>query len=121
MFTTIKEDVTVDFSTLALTGDILHCPELRAMILELPYELPEVISTNLGAYGLEAQVDTVFIKDWSEHAGLTTSLVASGVVEIVREVHVGPFASRAYETRVIGAEPGAGITPGVELLAEAAA
>lgn len=101
MFTTIKEDVTVAFSAITMTGDIRHSSAQHAMILEVPTTPTEIITTNLTAYGLEPQEDTVFIKDWSEHDGLTASLVEAGVVEIVREVRVGPFASRAYEVRVI--------------------
>lgn len=101
MFTTIKEDVTVSFSAITMTGDIRHSSEQHAMILEEPFEPVEIITTNLTAYGLEPQEDTVFIKDWSEHDGLTASLVEAGVVEIVREVTVGAFNSRAYEVRVI--------------------
>lgn len=101
MLTTIKEDVTVSFSSLTITGDIQHNPALHALLLVDPSEPYEVITTNLSAYGLLPQDDTVFIKDWSEHDGLTASLVDAGVVEIVREVRVGPFKSRAYEVRVI--------------------
>jgi hypothetical protein len=109
MFIPIKEDVTVACSSITLTGDIHHSATQHALTLIDPSEPAEILSTNFSGYGLIAQEDTVFIKDWSEHQGVTASLVEAGVVEIVRMVHVGPFRSRAYEVRVLGAAPAAAL------------
>jgi hypothetical protein len=101
MFTTIAEDVTVSFSAITLRGDVEFIAPTRALVLTSADGPGEVLTTNLGHYGLEPREDTVFIKDWSEHSGLAASLEAAGVVEIVRAVNVGPFKSRAYEVRVL--------------------
>jgi hypothetical protein len=81
-------------------------------------EPDEVITKRLDAYGLFPAEDgtTVFITDWSENVGLTASLVAAGVVEIVRELTVGPFKSRAYEVRVLPVDAAAA-APVAELAA----
>jgi len=100
MFKTIAEDVTVSFSAITLRGDVEYIAPTRALVLNSTDGPGEVITTNLGHYGLEPREDTVFIKDWSEHTGLAASLEAAGVVEIVRAVNVGPFKSRAYEVRI---------------------
>lgn len=102
MFTTIKEDVTILFSGIALTGDVQFSASQHALTLTSPDEPAEVLTTNLGAYGYKAQEDTVFIKDWSEHQGVTASLAAQGIVQPVRELRVGPFNSIAWEVRVVG-------------------
>lgn len=60
----------------------------------------EVLSTNLGGYGLYPAEGNVFIKDYSEHKGLTDSLVEGGAVEVVRKVTFGPFNTNAYEVKV---------------------
>lgn len=103
MFTTVAKHIPVSFSAITLTGDIQYDPEQHALLLADESSPAEVISTNLGVYGLEPREDTVFIRDWSEHTGLTTSLVAAGVVDVVRAINVGPFRSRAYEVRVLSA------------------
>lgn len=59
---------------------------------------PEVISTNLSGYGMKPAKNSVFIKDYSEHDGLTASLVAAGVVEPLREVAIG--YGRGYEVQL---------------------
>lgn len=61
----------------------------------------EVISTNLISYGYITMPGEVFIKDWSEHEGLTQSLVDAGLVEIIESVKVGPFQSTAHRVRIL--------------------
>lgn len=109
MFTTIKEDVTIMFSAITITGEIQHSPSQHALILVSDDGPAEILSTNLATYGLVGEEDTVFIKDWSEHAGVTASLAAAGVVHPVREVFVGPFKSRAYEVRILTVDPSAAV------------
>lgn len=67
---------------------------------------PETLSVNLSGYGLRPSPGNVFIKDWSEHEGWTQKLVDAGLVEIVREVSVGPFSSRAYEVSLLWLKEG---------------
>lgn len=64
--------------------------------------VPEVISTNLSAWGIHPAPGNAFIKDYSEHEGLAESLVGAGVLDIVGEVTFGPYDLRAYEVRLVG-------------------
>ncbi|MCI4659761.1 hypothetical protein [Cryobacterium zhongshanensis] len=103
MLTILKTDVAVSFGSYRTEGTILHDPERQILVMSDPMEPDEVISKRLDAYGYFPAEDgtTVFITDWSENEGLAASLVAAGVIEIVRELIVGPFKSRAYEVRVL--------------------
>lgn len=106
MITTIATGVRASFSGFPIEGDVVHDSERHVLLLdEHDEESPaSVISINLDMYGLEPQDDTVFIKDWSENSGLTDSLVDAGVVAVVNTHQVGPFASTAYEVRVLASE-----------------
>ncbi|MCR1163172.1 hypothetical protein NEK97_17040 [Paenarthrobacter sp. UW852] len=95
----IKHSVAVDFGVIELTGTLQHADAQRSLVL-LTEEAPERISVNLEAYGLVAGQGRVFIKDWSEHAGLAERLQEAGLVHIMRSVTVGPFASTAHEVEV---------------------
>ena len=97
--TTTKENVTVGFGAIELTGTLHHDDENRSLVL-LGDEGPEHISVNLQAYGITPAPGNVFIKDWSEHQGLTAGLVKVGLVRPVRGLTIGPFASAAYEVQV---------------------
>jgi hypothetical protein len=103
---TLKEDVAISLGSYKTVGTIRHDPERQILVLSDPEEPDQIISARLDAYGLVPDEDgtTVFLKDFSENKGLTASLVEAGVVEIVREKLVGPFASRVYEVRVITPE-----------------
>lgn len=96
---TTKDDVTVDFGAIELSGSLHHDDEQRSLYL-MTDEGPERVSTNLLAYSLTPEPGHVFIKDWSEHEGLTAHLVEQGLVKPVHEVTVGPFGSRALEVEV---------------------
>ncbi len=61
--------------------------------------LPHVLSTVLLAYGYMPFFGETFIKDWTEHSGLTDTLVMAGVVTVVERLTVGPFNSTAYRVR----------------------
>lgn len=97
--TTVKHGVAVDFGAIELTGSLHHDDAQRALTL-LTDEGPERVSVNLEAYGLIPRPGRVFIKDWSEHTGLTARLAEAGLVEIIGSVVVGPFSSTAYEVEV---------------------
>ncbi|MGI8307046.1 hypothetical protein [Saccharopolyspora hattusasensis] len=94
-----KENVTVDFGGIELAGSLCHDDANRSLLLETD-EGPERISVNLDAYGLTPEPGNVFIKDWSEHAGLTARLAAAGLVRPVYALAVGRFASTVYEVEV---------------------
>lgn len=104
MTTTTKEDITVKFDNgLTLTGDLTFYPE-RAGLLELDTldgEMPERLSINLEAYGLTTPKGYTWIKDWSEHAGVTASLVEAGAVQIIETFQVGPFSSNAHLVKIL--------------------
>lgn len=99
---TVARDTAVTFSSLVINGDVIYFKEQNALVL-IDDETggPERLSVNLNAYGLTPRPGHVFIKDWSEGAGLAASLAEAGVVEIVGSQDVGPFASTAYEVRVV--------------------
>lgn len=59
----------------------------------------ETLSVNLSGYGLHPAPGNVFIKDYSEHEGLTGNLVANGIVRVVREVPIG--MGSGYEVELI--------------------
>lgn len=96
---TVKHDVTVDFGGIELAGALVHDDENRVLELELD-EGPEPISISLQAYGLTPERGNVFIKDWSEHSGLTARLERAGLVKPVHALTVGPYCSTAYEVQV---------------------
>ena len=98
---TLKKDVAVSFSSYLTIGDIVYDADRHYVGFNSHEDPIERVVTNLAAYGLFPQADTVFIKDWSEHQGVTQSLVDAGLAEIVREVFVGPYETRAYELRII--------------------
>ncbi|MFE4332520.1 hypothetical protein ACFRQM_24775 [Streptomyces sp. NPDC056831] len=64
-------------------------------------EGPEYISVNLKSCGITPELGNVFIKDWSEHAGLTARLEQAGLVQPLHELTVGSFGSTAYEVEVM--------------------
>lgn len=98
--TLTKDDVTVAFPGLQLSGRLVH--DRAHGVLELiTEEGPERLSANLMAYGLVAGPGCVWIKDWSEHEGLAHGLADQGLVELVGQMRVGPFASKAYEALVL--------------------
>src|SRR5690625_3339124 len=61
----------------------------------------EVLSVVLEAYGFVAPLGCVWIKDWSEHTGVTEQLVSLGVVSYEKTVRVGPFNSPAHLVSVL--------------------
>lgn len=99
---TVAKNTAVSFSSLVINGDVIYFKEQNALVL-IDDETggPERLSINLASYGLNPRPGHVFIKDWSEGAGVAVSLAEAGVVEIIGSQTVGPFASTAYEARVI--------------------
>lgn len=98
----IKENVTVEFPDISISGTLEHLVDQRALVLHPDDEpCPEVLSVNLQAYGLVAPAGCVYIKDWSEGEGVADSLEATGLVRKVSDVYVGPFNSRAWLVEVL--------------------
>ncbi|MEW1629629.1 hypothetical protein AB0387_19865 [Streptomyces sp. NPDC089173] len=98
--TTVKHDVTVDFGGIELTGALVHDDENRVLELEDAEGPAEPISISLQGYGLTPEPGNIFIKDWSEHSGLTARLAQAGLVTPGRALTVGPYSSAAYEVQV---------------------
>lgn len=98
---TKAEDVTVDFGFgLTLTGNLEHNDAAHTLTLWTD-EGPETLSKDLSGYGVYPAPGCVFIKDWSEHEGLTARLRAAGIVgETQRTAVVGSFSTSAFEVPV---------------------
>ena len=99
---TVHKNVSVDFPGITISGEVLYFEDKNALVL-MNDETGgiERLSVNLDAYGLTPHPGHVFIKDWSEGAGVAASLADTGLVEITDSHTVGPFSSTAYEVRVV--------------------
>lgn len=99
---TINESVTVHYPQFTMTGFIEHDPAQASLAqVDAGTGEDEVLSVDLFEYGYVPAPGEVFMKDWSEHHGFAAALQAAGVIEVVGEVHVGPFMSKAYRVRVM--------------------
>ncbi|MFF8917480.1 hypothetical protein ACF08M_30270 [Streptomyces sp. NPDC015032] len=96
--TTTKDDVVVDFGSIELSGTLLHDDQRRLLMLETD-EGPEPISVNLQSHGITPEPGNVFIKDWSEHSGLTARLAQAGLVSACTRSPSGPSAPRPTRSR----------------------
>lgn len=97
----IRDDATVNFSAVSISGDVLYAAEHNDLVLiDEETGCREALSVNLSAYNLSPRPGHVFIKDWSEGHGVTASLAKAGIVDVVAAYKVGPFASTAYEVKV---------------------
>lgn len=83
-----------------LAGRVAH-DATSALLYFVTDEDTEVISIDLYAQGLATPQDHLWIKDWSEHAGIASQLVDLGVVEHRATVSVGPFGSPAHMVKVL--------------------
>ena len=98
----VSKNASVDFSAITLRGEVLYFTEQNALVLiDDQNGGRERLSVNLEAYGLTPKPGHVFIKGWSEGAGVAESLADAGLVELTDKYAVGQFASTAYEARVI--------------------
>ncbi|MCB5281112.1 hypothetical protein [Arthrobacter sp. ES1] len=98
----VEKNASVDFSACTIKGEVLYFADKSALVLmNDEHGGMERLSVNLEAYGLQPKPGHVFIKDWSEGAGVAASLADAGLVELVEKYAVGQFASTAYEARII--------------------
>jgi hypothetical protein len=91
--------VSLVFPHITLTGHIRHDRGAGTLDL-LDEEGVERLSTDPSVYGCVAGMGEVFIKDYSEHAGLPTALEEAGLVDLIQHVAVGPWSSPAVLVRV---------------------
>ena len=102
-WTTISDAATVQYPQFEMTGPLLYDTASGLLIhLDEATGDEEVLSTDLGVYGLVCGPGEACIKDWSEHSGFTGALATAGFVEVLDENFVGPFSSRAYRVGVLG-------------------
>lgn len=92
-WTTLKEEAAIELPCLTLTSKV-----------EYDAGQQEVLSVNLIGYGYLAFPGEVFIKDWSEHQGLSAALEQAGIATVKAPITVGPFGSTAYRMRLTGNE-----------------
>lgn len=104
--TLIASRVELRLPHVTLTGALAYDPAFSALVLIHDDGEHHVLSTVLLAYGYLPFFGETFIKDWTEHSGLTDALVMAGVVSVVERLTVGPFDSRAYRVRVLFPEDG---------------
>lgn len=94
---TTRKHTAVDFGHgLVLEGQVEHHPSQNLLVL-ITDEGTERLSVSLEPYGISPAPRNVFIKDYSEHTGLTQRLVAAGLVTIMGCVTAGPNWSLFYE------------------------
>lgn len=96
----VRKRVTIRLGRTRHTGRLVYDGLEQALVLGTRKgEL--VLSVNLLNEGFFPTWGNAFIKDWSEHHGLTDRLEAPGLVKKVRQVTVGSFRSTAFEVRVL--------------------
>lgn len=112
-----KKNVTVKFGegydALSLTGT-LRFQEFQlptkdksllqiANLLELDTEddeMPERLSLQMTHFGINDIPGHVWIKDWTEHSGVTQSLVDAGVGEVNHSHVVNQQGSKAFRLKL---------------------
>lgn len=94
-----------------LTGALRWDPTRSALVFahdQYPGET-EVLSTVLIEHGLLPELGNCFIKNWTNHFGITASLAEQHLIRVVRQVTVGPFRSVAFEVEIVLPESAAQI------------
>lgn len=99
--TPLQEETTLAFNGIELTGRIEHDPAQSALEMLFSDGDSEVLTVDLLAAGYVAFPGEVFVRGYSEHAGLPAALVAAGLCEEVEKISVGPFGSDVSRMRVI--------------------
>ncbi|MCV7512483.1 hypothetical protein M3D71_010060 [Micrococcus luteus] len=87
-----------------ISGTITYEARTQQLAIACEDGETEVMSIDLTLEGYLADPGECLIKDWSEHSGLTSALVDSGVVMRTETLTVGPFDSRAYRCLVLTPE-----------------
>lgn len=101
-FSTLTDLITLQFGEeVQLTGEIVY-DHHHSMLYLNTSEDSEVLNINLDQNGLHTPEGHAWIKDWSEHSGVTDQLVKSQLVKHIKTAQVGPFDSDAHLVEVIG-------------------
>jgi len=99
-FITLSESLTLQFGdSVQLTGEVVYDQD-NTMLYLVTDEDSEVLNINLDQYNLPTPSGHIWIKDWSEHTGLTAQLVAHGIVTREGQTTVGPFESPAMLVKI---------------------
>ncbi|MBC3179867.1 hypothetical protein [Corynebacterium lujinxingii] len=92
--------ITLSLPNYELTGVIRHDANLRILeLIDPDTGDSEVLSITLPDHSPASEC--VFVKDYSEHRGLTAALIRVGVGVVIRELKIGCFRSRVIELRVL--------------------
>lgn len=102
--TTTFPGVTLFLPDGLMTGTVTYDAGTSQLAITYEDRQVEVLSIDLTLEGYVAAPGEAFIKDWSEHSGLTGALVDAGLVMRTETVEVGPFSSRAYRVLVLSPE-----------------
>ena len=86
--TLIASRVELRLPHVTLTGALAYDPAFSALVLIHDDGEHHVLSTVLLTYGYLPFFGETFIKDWTEHSGLTDALVMAGVVSVVERLTV---------------------------------
>lgn len=102
MMHTIRTNATVAFNTLTITGDIEYNVERRLLVIvDDETGMPEPIGSAMEGLGITAEEGQTIIKDYSENAGVTDSLVAAGVVAKRASCQINQFGSMVHLVDVL--------------------
>ena len=92
--------ISLQFGEEVRLGGYVAYDQPRNLLYFITDEGSEVLNVNLEAYGLVTPPGYVWIKDWSEHTGVTVQLISLGAVLYEESALVGPFRSAAHLVRV---------------------
>lgn len=97
----LTNHISLQFGEHVHLGGYVSYDQPRNLLYFITDEDSEVLSVNLEAYGLTTPTGRVWIKDWSEHAGVTAQLISLGAVLYEATARVGPFDSPAHLVNVL--------------------
>lgn len=92
----LATSVTLHFGEAVRTTGQVGYDAARQLLLFITTEDTEVLSVNLETYGLTTPAWHVWVKDWSEHTGLTNQLTNLQIATYKITAEVGPFNSPAH-------------------------
>lgn len=97
----IRENATLDFNDITLTGAIAYQPATGLVTLISEEGDEDDLTVDLTAYGYLPEPGEAFVPDYSEHTGLPAALKAAGVAEVLETVTFGPFDTTAARMALV--------------------